>query len=410
MNPPDLYVIGATTRAIADMARRAGFSVGCFDAYCDLDLVENNAFSQAIDLRDCVPGIAPEDFRRIVDRTPWLYAGPIENAHEWLEAAAEKTTLWGNSADTCRALRDPFALSDYLRSSGSPIRMPETRRIADRPRGLNQWLCKPLRGAGGWEVCRARKILHRFSQRGGKDRESYWQKFVPGPTYGATIASDGRNAVILGLCESRSGSPGRPFAYESSIGPIRGRRVNRLMPVLADLASRMAEAFVIKGLWNLDLAFSVRTDRWFLLEVNPRPSASMEVLEMAAHVPLISLVRDIFGGRSDWAESAHRIRLAIDAVEFRFKKNVVYVPRKTVVTANFRHIPRLGPEHGEWPAPPWFRYHADIPHPGTVIASGEPKWTIVSRVSPFLTKILGRNRKERLRSDEQNVVSRRKNV
>lgn len=409
MAEPDLFVIGAAARATAAMARRAGFRVGCFDAYGDVDLVENVAWSRVIAFGDHRPELPPAEFRAIVGATPWCYGGPMENVPEWLEEAARGTVLWGNSAACCRSVCDVFELVDFLRSIRSPIEIPETRPSTDRPKGLGGWIRKPARGSGGWDVRKARTIT--FDRETGDKNlgVGYWQKRIAGLPFGATVASDGIRAVVLGLCESRLGAPGRPFAYAGSVGPIRGRRVRELAPVLDALADRLTQKYGLKGLWNIDLIYEPRKKRWYSLEINPRPSASMEVLEISARVSLMAISRQIFQNDPDWYGAAEACRRSIAETMSPHMKRIVYAQRMTTIERMPGRVMNVMDESG-WPAASILMFRADVPRIGTVIERGEPKWTTIKRIGEFLKRRYRKFRPDVRGFCEQNVNSDRRSL
>ena len=266
----DLYIIGATTRATADMARRAGLSVGCFDSYADFDLRSHATYVQLLELENYTPKLSPLDFKNIVNKTPWVYGGPLENSPDWLTQAQEGSNCWGNLATSNLLVRNIWTLSEQVRQTGFSIQCPQILKLHEIPQQARKWLVKPFAGTGGWEIQPARKWLSSHRDTTSKHFQGYWQKRIQGPTFGASIISDGRSAIVAGICRSLHGTPGRPFAYRGSIGPIRSRLIQKLHPELTQLAHWLTCKYQIQGLWNIDLVYDRRTRKWFLLEVNHR--------------------------------------------------------------------------------------------------------------------------------------------
>lgn len=377
MNEPEIYVIGAAARATASMVRRAGLNVALFDAYGDEEFDVESSWGRVIGFEDHVPEIPPEAFRSIVGKCPWLYGGPLENSPEWLEGASQGSTLWGNTATVCRAVRNPFALARIVSETGSHVRFPETRAFEDRPGKLRAWIWKPSKSTGGWRTQRA----HRIDLACMRDLPSgpscgFWQKFIRGRTFGATVASDGERSVLIGLCESLRGAPGRPFAYAGSAGPVHDSSVRRAVPELDRLAQTLTAEFGLKGLWNFDLVHSRREGLWYLLEINPRPSASMEVLELAVRRGLFEVHRKIFEQDQGWFDLANERRLTLERTSRRQTKTVIYAQRKLRESQLVRAgllVRAFGRDESLWPD---FWHFADWPKDGTVMEAGDPACTM----------------------------------
>ena len=369
----DLYIIGATTRATADMARRAGLNVGCFDSYADFDLRSHAAYVQLLELENNTPKLSPLDFKNIVDKTPWVYGGPLENSPDWLAQAQEGSNCWGNLAASNLSVRDIWTLSEQLRQTGFSIQCPQILKLHEIPQKPRKWLVKPFAGTGGWEIQPARKWLSSHRDPSSKHFQGYWQKRIQGPTFGASIISDGRSAIVAGICRSLHGTPGRPFAYRGSIGPIRSRWIQKLHPELTQLAQWLTSNYQIQGLWNIDLVYDRRTRKWFLLEVNPRPSASMEVLELAAGKSLISIHKQVFCGESGWLESAKKFAESYGSTKVTIHKEVIYCETSRKFREN--DLPAIEPNL--WNAQRW----ADIPCPDSQVYRGYPLMTKIRSVN-----------------------------
>lgn len=369
---PDVYLIGASTRALAQQVQRAGLRPGCFDIYCDQDLASCRPFLHHTQFHDGQPALTPAEFKAIVGQTPWCYTGPLENAPEWLADAAQGSTLWGNSASTTSGVRDVFGLSEALARQSFEIRLPEIRRASAVPEKPKGWLYKPLSGSGGWTIQGARQYLSRAQGRMGDETAGYYQARIQGPAFGATLASDGVEAVVLGLCRSLHGAPGRPFAYAGSMGPVCSHAVLSILPELTRLARWLCRTYKLQGLWNMDLVADQRNRRWYLLEVNPRPSASMEVLELASGQSLFVIHQMIFEGRHEWLGLAKRLAGAIVAGRVQVEKRVVYAE----TTWRGGRGEALAIDQNLWSTDRW----ADVPEPGTVVRRGEP---IATRIRPL---------------------------
>src|SRR5436305_512296 len=129
-----LLLFGASARAAAFSALRAGLRPWCADLFGDTDL------------RAVCPTLTlaikeyPEGFLRAAAAGPpgpWLYTGGLENRPALVDALARRRPLWGNRGDVLRRVRSPAAVAALLHAAGLPC--PEVRTD---PAGLSagRWL------------------------------------------------------------------------------------------------------------------------------------------------------------------------------------------------------------------------------------------------------------------------------
>ncbi len=80
------------------------------------------------------------------------------------------------------------------------------------------------------------------------------------------------------------GMPGSPFAYRGNIGPSLVPAP--LMSRLRQLGNVLISAFRLVGLFGVD--YIQHDDEPWLVEINPRYTASAEVFELATHRTLLT--------------------------------------------------------------------------------------------------------------------------
>jgi len=337
---------------------RAGFAVSSVDAYADLDQA---SAARCVSLpRDVGKPWHPARAARVmaserVDAV--VYTSNVENHPRAVAALSKGRALWGNAPDTLRRARDPEIVRDVFRAADIPaldtfVRAPDAHVHAAGLRGPagDGWILKPIRSGGGQRVRR---------WRGGRvPRTQYAQPFVEGWPGSVVFVAAGGRAVALALTRQIVGDPAfgaDGFRYCGSLLCAAGRgdavwveQANRL----ADVAAR---AFGLVGAGGVD--FIAGRDVVHPIEVNPRWTASLELVERARGV-------SVFGLHANACR--HAALPASDELGFA----AAAVHGKAIVFA--RHDVTVGDTR------PWLQDDSvrDVPHPGARIAAGQPVCTV----------------------------------
>lgn len=266
---PTLLIVGASVRAAAFSARRAGFRPVGLDLFADRDLRRLGDVTR-ISRSDYPHRLG--DFLKRLPEGPWMYTGGLENYPQLIGSWAQHRPLWGCLESCLRRVRSPQRLAQCLRSRDlcyPPIR--NTPPPIDDP---NRWLMKPLRGAGGTS------IIPWSPTETARRKGVYFQRLVEGVPKAAIFNGRHGKAELLGVTEQIIGPPwlhARPFAYCGSIGPIEldaGQRGQ-----WERIGQALVEDAGLVGLFGVD---AVEHDGQIdVVEVNPRYTASIEVLEYA---------------------------------------------------------------------------------------------------------------------------------
>jgi predicted ATP-grasp superfamily ATP-dependent carboligase len=304
---------------LADLARRD--DVIAFDLFGDLDLRAARVVKRR-SLAALVNAAVEEAPAAVV------YGAGFENHPRLVERLAERHTLLGNPAGTLRAVRDPARLGAALGE------LPYPRTTVTAP-SSGRWLRKPLRGGGGVRV--------REWRGGALHAGTFLQERIDGVVCSAAAVGDGRDAVVLGLTEQLVGQ--RAFG-------ARGHRwcgnlVPPRVPVPRDeaqaICSRLAGAFGLRGLFGVDFVWD--GERAWTVEVNPRPTASLEAIEAAYGVRVFDAPE------------------VVDEPARAAGKAVLFATEDVEIGDSERWL-----ERGV----------RDVPHPGERIAAGRPVCTVVA--------------------------------
>jgi uncharacterized protein len=269
-NQPAVLIAAVSGRALAASARRGGYLPLVVDFFADQDTVAVSAaqvrltgrLAHGIDAGEVLAAL--ETLAARGNPLGVVCGTGFEDRPDCLARIAERWKLFGNSPAIVARAKDPLALAELARDCGIPH--PETSLAS--PADASGWLRKRRGGSGGSHVRPPRNdtLAPNF----------YFQRRVDGTAVSALVLADGRRANVVGF-SSQWASPvvGRPFRYGGAVRPAP------LSPVVAEAlaagAERLAEAIPLVGLNSVD--FLINGDEFWLLEVNPRPGATLDIFE-----------------------------------------------------------------------------------------------------------------------------------
>ena len=406
-----LILIGASTRAAAQSARRAGCMPYCVDQFADLDL------------QACATVLPcdrfPEDLEAVLKQAPdapWMYAGGLENHPDFVARLASIRPLAGCSSDALRLVRDPWQVAELLKSCGLPTLNVARSLNATPPIGVVPALShyeyslssaealEPLGQArvafanfktkiNTRQACASRYLKKPLASAGGRGIQwasssdlldcgssYYLQEFVEGDSISALFLADLQQTEFLGASLQLIGDPlskAPPFGYSGSIAPLdHDDWPPHVFDQLRVVGERVASAAHLRGLFGIDFVVAADTQIPYLVEVNPRYTASTELFELASS--------------ESCSHSAALIRRHLDACGFSYRcqsvalarevpdpcaershrrcgKFILYADRDLTVTdlqACFPHQTDM-----------WL---ADIPRPHSLIPAGAPICSVLA--------------------------------
>jgi predicted ATP-grasp superfamily ATP-dependent carboligase len=368
-----LLIVGASARAAAMSACRAGFRPRAADLFADQDL---QAICPTIRVEDYPHGLwaalesAPSG--------PWMYTGALENHPDLIDRLAAIRPLYGIGGESLRAVRNPMRLSTVLRAAGF-----NSPRCSLVPAGIptdGSWLVKPLASAGGRHISPWRGRSGGVKPPcAGAACSRYFQERIDGlPASAVYVGTDG-SALLLGITRQLVGLPwcaagtgtSDEFRYCGSIAPLELTATHA--DQLEKLGPTLAASFDLRGLFGVDVILS--GDEVWPIEVNPRYTASIEVLERIFAVTAIRLHVSAFHDDLPHPVSALSASSAFnfkrgDRRERRAGKAILYAPSDLRITDEFVAWTGLQNSGHIWPSV------ADIPAQDTPIRNGQPIVTI----------------------------------
>jgi predicted ATP-grasp superfamily ATP-dependent carboligase len=358
-----ILLVSVSARMLAELATREGYEVVALDRFGDLDLVR---LCQSVSiLRDLGGHGGMSELVEAAEGIPAdsvVYGAGLENRPDLVARLAEGRPLLGCPPETLRGVRNPAALGAALRGAG--FAYPTTLTAAEAPRADRgrRWLRKPVHGGGGRGV---------REWRGGRlPAGVVVQERIRGVACSAAAVGDGSSAVLLGVSEQLIGRPGlgaRGFKWCGNVVPPRLPAPERraLGAAAHAICAHLAAAFGLCGVFGVDVVWD--GERPWVLEVNPRPVASLETIAAVHGVRPFAAHLEGCAGRLPPAAPARADAPAAAG------KAVLYA------TEDLRT-----PDTRDWPA----RGIRDVPHPEEAIAAGRPVCTLVA-TGPSPDAVLG---------------------
>jgi predicted ATP-grasp superfamily ATP-dependent carboligase len=348
---PPALAVALSARALVAAAQRAGARVIALDLFGDEDTAAaaDECFTVArrssplpLWERERLLAFDREALLEAVEQrrgraSGLVYGAGFEQDPALLAALESFAVILGNRAEVVAAVKDPLGFAALLARLGAPH--PET--ALEAPSG-GEWLTKRVGASGGGHVKPA-----------GADAAApgfYFQRRLAGRPVSALFLGDGRNAWVLGHSEQWADpTAAMPFRYGGCVGPVM--LDGKIAAGIDAICQELVAALGLVGLNSLDLLLD--GERFHVLELNPRPGATL----------------DLFDGRdgiSLW--SAHIASVAGRGAPLR---KMTGAPRAAAVVyapVRLRIPPRFA----------WPDGTADRGRAGTIIESGEPVATVMA--------------------------------
>ena len=345
-----LIIVGASARAAAQSAARGGFAPYAADLFADEDL---RACCPAVQVSGYPAGL--EDAAREFPPGSWMYTGGLENHPALVDRIARERPLLGHSGEVLRAVRDPLALAAALREAG--LNHLETSLS---PLAHTRCLRKPKNSCGGMRI--------EFVDKWNAAKSSgawYYQAYAAGAPAAAIYIATNSQAVLLGVTRQLVGEAwtgARPFRYCGSLGPLALSDARRT--AYEQLGACLAERFNLCGLFGVDVVEN-EAGIW-PVEVNPRYTASVEILERACSLSAVAL------HAAACASSRHTpCAVAVPTTLAKcHAKAVLFAQDDITIGREVADFISCANEGLAWPT------IADVPRYGAQIRSGQPVFSI----------------------------------
>lgn len=351
-----VILIGASTRALAFSCLRAGVQPYCVDLFADSDL-------QAVADVSIVPSDEyPQALANVISQYPshWpvIYTGGIENHPQTYLSILMQRPVWGYTHPHPlhgRSIRNPKFLDSLAAKHG--IHRPG--HLWKREPENGDWLIKPLSSSGG-------RGIQRWSTGKPLSQDYYLEEYLSSETWSAIFVSHHKETRLLGCSRQFAGASWlhapTPFSYCGNMGPQQlGQTILSQLQKLGTALSK--EDPFLTGLFGID--FILKDHLVYLIEVNPRYTASVELLELAGQQSFLAEHLRTFGRKSGIAENQSSYRI--------LGKAIYYAPSECVFP---QEVPFSNYNIKElWEIPDY----ADIPVAGSSIHLGQPVMTLYAQ-------------------------------
>jgi uncharacterized protein len=332
-----ILIAALSGRALAAAARRAGAEIVVADFFGDRDTRRLAPWHRLPG--SLAAGIDRRRLRAMVREFGHLdgivYGAGFEHAPALLRDLAALAPLIGNRPETVAATKNPFGFAALL----VRLRLPHPAVFETAPPG--QAVCKRRGGAGGAHI--RRTVAGSIADKG-----RYFQAVADGQPVSALFVANGRAARIVGFSRQWAAPTRRaPFRYGGCVGPVAPPR--RLTARITEACDALTAALGLVGLNSIDML--IEGDDFTILEINPRPGATLDVFD----APLWEWHLQSVRGALPPPSKSSRGRPARAAA-------VLYAETAITISAAMR----------------WASFIADVPAEGSVIPAGAPICTMLA--------------------------------
>lgn len=364
-----LLIVGASTRAAACSAIRAGFQPVCADQFADRDL---RAVSEVVFKIDDHGHWLEEILKQ--EPQNWIYTGALENRPEVINSINQRHTLLGNAEESLKKVRDPFFLQGLLADQSISISPCLPADTHNSPREL--WLRKPRLSAAGQGI----SFADSHTTDPTDSAQYYLQQYQPGIPLSALYLACRDCCVLVGTAVQFIGNRA---LHATGFQFCGGMTLSCVPPewrqTLEKLGQNVARGCDLRGLFGCDLIWNPdQQPGLWLTEVNPRYTALTELFELQYRLPLLrwhfAACRSCEAAPTAEGPAADELIQQLLKTEKKrplsaVSKGILYAP--TDLTAPDLHF-EPSPGQAIWQIPAL----ADIPDPGARIPAGTPVCTL----------------------------------
>ncbi len=351
-----ILVIANSGRMLASFLHDAGFDVVVIDCFADLDM--RKVACDFIHVTSLALEKITGPVEILLKRHSLMFAvygSGLEKHCDSVHFLEKKLIILGNKSVTFSAVQD--TRNFFLKLGTLAIDYPEV--LFQPPLETAGWLCKPLQGEGGGEVRR-----YRVNQT--DVRRFYWQRYIEGKPMSVLFLADRAGGVhVVGFQHqlTAAGNTGTEFFFAGVV--TAPDLPDSLRSQVISWVIKLTECYQLTGLNSLD--FIVSHQQCFVLEINARPTASLQLYNA-----------DVIRGHIASCQGKVTMEIAPNKGVRAYK----------IIYARFRQIVNIGIKWPDWVT--------DRPEPGSIIGHGRPICSIIARADTYQQLLNCLSAKERI--------------
>ena len=273
MTGEPVLIAAFTGRALAQSARRAGFVPLVVDGFGDRDT--RDAAAHYVVLPDAVASgfqagplvNALDELSALIETNPigLILGSGFEGHAQLMKTLDQRYGLIGTSSEAVHRAKSPELLFPLLDKLCIPY--PETS--LSPPANGEGWLSKTIGGTGGAHIRDCRLMPE-------ADPERYFQRRIDGAVPVSVLAVATRSSIAMEMSRQWTApSAAKPYRYGGAV--IIEYSGSGTEQAMLDAAERLIPELGLTGLVSFD--FMVTRDGPLLLEINPRPGATLDLFD-----------------------------------------------------------------------------------------------------------------------------------
>lgn len=348
-----IVIAAISSRAYVQAAVEACFEVIAIDCFADIDtqliakqVIQIEAHEGQFDAKQLLNALNQLNLN---DCIGFAYGAGCEAQPDLLNEIALILPIIGNHPEVIKQCKQPqafFALCDLFE-------MPYPKTVFEKPANSIGWLQKSIGASGGEHIKTVFPLnlgpLNFFPLNLGLSPAVYYQQKQAGTPISCLFLADGNKALIIGFNEQ--------WCSPTTLSPYRfGGLVNHVeLPEIVEyklneFVAAITQKLALKGLNSCD--FLVQNDEVFMLEINPRLSASVGLYQAKRGNLFASHVAACLGQLTDWPVVDKKSR----AIQ------IIYANKQAKVPLDMY----------------WPEWVCDIPQPNSVIPAGMPICSVMA--------------------------------
>ncbi len=331
-----VLIIASSARMLLQAARDQGYTSVAIDCFADVDsrqLATELVKVDSLCVTEVKKALIALQQKHLIHNV--IYGSGLESEPETLQYLQQHYCVLGNSFEIVSHLLNKPEFFAFLKKQH--IVYPPT--TFDKPQNNQDWLIKPFASEGGIGI--------HWSENASSLAGHYWQQYCVGDSCSVLFLANGREYQIIGFHKQFVSKRGKyAFVFSGLINQFSQQPW--LQSQIADYLGKLISEYPLKGLNSLD--FIVKDQSCYLLEVNPRPSASLALYDselLRAHI--------------NCCQSVDSLAVISQRQSFKAYK-IIFADNRIVIPLKF-----------QWP-----QWVSDRPQAASIINTDEPICSIIA--------------------------------